>query len=364
MPEKVQEFKEALKNKAIDVQDLINMSTGERTKLLEKYAGENASDVNLLFEKKLVLKNKALGLKNFFSKLTESGRFSKEKVADLQKRMEDWKNTQEERIMSPKEEQTFLNDLANRTNDVTVTKEEAGNIFDLSSKADEYKKSFDGEKWTDDTARGNYGATKVLLNNYLGELKGENATIKEKWAGRKEEFKAQREDVGDVKAVLNLGEDAIKAVSDNMVALSASLDNSFLGRQGLKTLTSGNPKIWWNEMVVKSFKDIKNTLGGKNTMDALMADVYSRPEYINGEYQKAGVIDTKIEEQFPSSLPERLPFIGKAFTFSPFIKIAFCIKVVAVKCVLKVLAVTKASFAEFFTLIGSQNFSSQLASSL
>jgi hypothetical protein len=316
IPEKVQEFKKALKEKEIDIQKLVNMSSAERSKLFEKYAGENASDVNLLFEKKLVLKNKMLGLQNFFGKLTDSGRYSPEKVADMKKKAEDWKKTQEERILSPKEQEAFLNDLANDVNDVTVSREEAGQIFDLSRKADDYKKEFDGENWKNEDDRLAYGAAKVQLDNYIAALKGENVSVKEKLKGRMEEFKAQKEEVGTTKAIVDLGYDTIKAISDNAISLAASLDNSFMGRQGLKTLTSGNPGIWWNEMVTKSFKDIKDTMGGKDTMNALMADVYSRPDYINGEYQRAGIVDKAVEEAYPSSLAERLPFLGKAFTAS------------------------------------------------
>jgi hypothetical protein len=50
-------------------------------------------------------------------------------------------------------------------------------------------------------------------------------------------------------------------------------------------------------------------------MDALNADIYSRPNYLNGEYRKAGVI-AKTEEQFPATLAERIPGAGRVFKAS------------------------------------------------
>ena len=58
LPEKIEDFKKALVTRKINIADLLNMETAERTKILEEYAGENAKDVNRLFEEKLILKNR------------------------------------------------------------------------------------------------------------------------------------------------------------------------------------------------------------------------------------------------------------------------------------------------------------------
>ena len=85
MPDKVNEFKQALKKQDIKIADLLNMDTATRTEMLRKYAGDNAPDVNRLFEQKLVLKNKELGIRNWASKIGEIGRYSpKGKVELLQ----------------------------------------------------------------------------------------------------------------------------------------------------------------------------------------------------------------------------------------------------------------------------------------
>ena len=56
--EKIAEFKKALKNKDLDVFELIRMTTKARTELFRKFAGEEAKKMNTLFEEKIVLKNR------------------------------------------------------------------------------------------------------------------------------------------------------------------------------------------------------------------------------------------------------------------------------------------------------------------
>jgi hypothetical protein len=58
---------------------------------------------------------------------------------------------------------------------------------------------------------------------------------------------------------------------------------------------------------------------GEAVMSAIRADIYSRPNALNGKYNAAkggyglGVL---YEEAFPSSLPEKLPFLGRIFKAS------------------------------------------------
>ena len=63
-PKDVEKFKQALKSKEINIGELINMDSAKRTELLRNYAGDVAPEVNLLFEQKLVLKNRMQGIKN------------------------------------------------------------------------------------------------------------------------------------------------------------------------------------------------------------------------------------------------------------------------------------------------------------
>lgn len=135
LPEKIAEFRQALKNKELDIKKLIEMSTEERTAALEEYAGENAKDVNTLFEQKLVLKNRVAGLKNWASKMGMVGKYSEEGSAEVAKAIADYRAKQQERIFSPEENEAFLNDLADKKLGIHVSREVAAKVFELSQKA-------------------------------------------------------------------------------------------------------------------------------------------------------------------------------------------------------------------------------------
>ena len=315
--EKINEFKKALKGRELKVEDLLKMSTEERISVFEKYAGENASDVNLLFEQKLILKNKIQGIKNALSKIGEIGKYDPMKKIELEKALEEFKAKQSERIFNPKEEETFLNALADKKLGTHITEEQAKTIFDLTEKTSELFNGFDktkssGQKWESPKAKAEYGASKVVLGKYLQLVKEGGASIKDTLKARGSEFRQEWKEY-PVKAIANLLGDTLKTISNNMISIVATLDNSFLGRQGLKVLLT-KPSIWWNG-AKNSFIDIAKTFKGEETRDALMADIYSSENYINGMYEKAKLIP-KSEEQFPTSLPERIPFLGKAFKAS------------------------------------------------
>ena len=306
--DKIEEFKKALKERKIDIAHLINMSTEERTKLLANYAGESAKDVNTLFEQKLVLKNRIQGIKNWTSKVGEIGRYNPEKKVELAKLAEEYKAKQEERIFNPKEDEAFLNDLADTKLGTHITKEEAKNIFDLTSKADELKSKFDTKTstWSSESDRLSYGASKVALEKYVDFTKNNKFSLKNVLKSNLLEIKQ-----AGYKAPAVAISKIINAIKDNSVALVAILDDSFLGRQGLHTLQT-HPTIWW-KAAINSVADWAKTIKDPDSAtDALWADIYSKPNYINGEYDLAKLIP-KTEEQFPTSTPELIPGVGRVF---------------------------------------------------
>ena len=138
-PEKLDEYKKAWKDKELNIRDLINMSSEDRTALFEKYAGKDAKKMNTLFEEKLVLKNKVAGLKNFQNKVLEQGRYDGAKKEEMAKALSEYRARQQERILSPKEHEAFLNDLADKMIGTHISKEVAGKIFELGAKADALK---------------------------------------------------------------------------------------------------------------------------------------------------------------------------------------------------------------------------------
>ena len=135
-----------------------------------------------------------------------------------------------------------------------------------------------------------YGRAMVAFGNYVTELK-DNA--------KKMTFVEAIKRPG--KLVVELG-----GVSRS---IKASMDNSALLRQGWKTLWT-NP-FYWTRNAIKSFQDIGKTIGGKNVIDEVKADIFSRPYY--DKMKTADLAVATIEEEFPSALPEKIPGIGRIY---------------------------------------------------
>lgn len=309
LPNKVEEFKKALREKQITLADLIKLDHADLVKMLEPYAGVNAKDVALMIEEKLILKNRVLGLKNAISKLTESGRYSPKRKAELEQIAAEYKAAQMKRVFSPKENESFLGGVAEKITGTEITKEEAMKAFELSEKASELRKVFEN---SDVNKSNEYGAAKVVYEKYLESLKNPDLPLSEV-------IKEYGEEIGELwkenkpATVVKILTDTISKTSETAISGAASWDNSFIGRQGAITLIK-NPKIWWN-MARKSFTDFYKTLKGQEPLDVLMADIYGRRNSVEGLYEKAKLFP-KTEEQFPTSIPEKIPYLGRMFKAS------------------------------------------------
>jgi hypothetical protein len=194
----------------------------------------------------------------------------------------------------------------------TITKEEAATIVELSKITAGARTAM--EQGGDRLA---YGAARVAFEKYADSLKNEKQTISQMIKSRMLEAKSTFKE-NKVKAAVDLFKDTLMTISDNAISIVASIDNSFIGRQGLNTLMT-HPSVW-GPAAKASFADIYKTMaskhGGDAVKDALLADAYSMPNYLNGSYATAKLIP-KTEEQYPTSLPERLPLgVGRIFKAS------------------------------------------------
>jgi hypothetical protein len=176
--------------------------------------------------------------------------------------------------------------------------EEAGNIVSMAKIASELKAQRDagGERMP-------YGRARVKLSNYVGNLKTEAKKM-------------------SVSEYLRNPTTALVEAAGLTKAMAASLDNSAIGRQGMKILWT-NPEIWAKNSA-KSFKDISDTLGGKEVLDEVMADVVSRPNY--DKYVKDKLAIGVLEEAFPTHLPGQIPIFGKLFKASEAAYTAFMMR--------------------------------------
>lgn len=293
----------ALKSKDISIEKLYSMSDVERNTIFKQYVGEDfAKFVNSEFEKAM-LSNQKKAISNWIQKIANV----KEPVRkDLLNKV-----GKLEKILTPDDEFGFLNDLASQKLGVGVTEEEASTILKLKSEIDDFKTKIPENSPKNSEERLAYGLAVDDFKQFVGKLKNEanDLTLKEY---------AQPKNWG--KGIIDLA-----GVLKSSVA---TLDNSFIGRQGIKTLLSGNYKLW-ADTALQSFKNFGEELVQKSNglfkerndavMKAIRADIYSRPNALNGKYNAAkngyglGLLN---EEAFPSSIPEKIPLLGRLFKAS------------------------------------------------
>ena len=249
---KIVEFRKALKNKELDILKLMRMPDSEaRIGVLKKFFGDDAKDVNLLFEQKLILKNWVQGVKNWASKTGEIGRYDPLKKVEMAKLLEQWKEQQRGRMFNPKENESFLANLVEEKLGTRISEVEAKSLFTLQSKANTLKSKIDiNLSRFDRTSEqqkiaSEYGSAQVVANKYLESLKGQGRGLKEELKNYSHQVRQDWKEgkVDTVKSVLGT---AIKTINDNSISMVASFDNSFIGRQGLHTLQT-HPVIWRSE---------------------------------------------------------------------------------------------------------------------
>ena len=315
-------LKEAFVSGKLDPFKLSEMSSEQRRVALEKFIdAENAANVNSLFESKLLLKNQVQGFKTWAKSLVGL----KPKIKrDLLTKIE---RLNEIGVLDPADLKSFKEDLARTRLGFGVTFEEAKVINELSAKRVESKEAWEAKlkenpewetdpyastkEWKNDQARIDYGLKQVALENYVNDLR---VQAKSKGVSLKED---------PVRSIANAIKESPTFFSNLFKSTMASFDDSFFGRQGIKNLygTPSQKRIWVKNFV-KSFSDIAMELRrakvkGVRPMDMIKAEVYSRPNAVNGKY-KAGDyrLDVLHEEAIPTSLPEKIPGLGRLFTAS------------------------------------------------
>lgn len=310
------EFKRRIKSGEISPANLLKMSPQARHDYFVSFLGEeNAKYVNALVERKLIGQNIESGLraaareilgmkvpagKDIFSRINRALEHDKM----VQERMD--KVASGELQLGPKESvggkiltfdtiEEFKADLVSKIVGADVSADEATTIGELSKQVQETKTEL--EKGGD---RFKYGAAKVALKNYVRDLKLEAEKPKSLKEAGTNIFKHPLESLSKVAGIAK--------------GLKATLDNSFIGNQARKTIFT-DPKQWASN-ALKSFETIFKTLKGEEAVDAIEADILSRPNAINGRQAKAKLAIGSVEEAFPESLPEKIPLLGRVFKAS------------------------------------------------
>lgn len=282
-------FLQKVKSGEVDPEKLSSMTSAERRVFFASFLGdENSRHVNALFESKLLLKNQQQGVINWAKKV---GGLKPEVQRDILSRVERMTD-----ILQPKEMDAFLEDLAAQKLGVSVTMEEAGKIVELSKKVSETKAVIPETDPIRSPKRMDYGTALSLFKEYVGGLK-----VQAKQLAPKELLTNPMELVQELGGITK--------------SIASSFDNSFFGRQGFVTMIN-EPDIWGRNFI-KSWGDIGKELKGIDAITPIKADVFSRPNALNGKY-KALKLDIGLEgeEAFPSRFPERIPFFGRIFKAS------------------------------------------------
>lgn len=293
-------FRQAVKEGKINPDDLSIMTSAERNLMFEHLLGkENASTVNALIESKLLLKDQQRG---FIDAIQQVLGTKSPAAKDLLSRI-----NKMDSLLNPAEKEAFMQDLASQKIGTKVNYEEAQQISQLANDTQTALDNATGEIGS--PSRLDYGAKLVKMQDYIKELKLPNETTAENAKRTLGEFKANP---------LKATGKTVNEVAGLAKGVKASLDNSAIFRQGWKTLFT-NPDLWAKN-ALDSFSNIKNQLGkdafDNTVIDGVKADVYSRPNAINGNYKRMGIDIGNMEEAFPTTLPEKIPLFGRLYKAS------------------------------------------------
>lgn len=285
-------FLAALKDGSVSLDKMVDMGSPGRVRHLTPIFGEAAAhEVNALFESKLLLKNQKQGIVNFVKQTAG--------LSDRQKLDFIAKVNKLDKVLQPEDERAFLEDLAAQKLGAAVTVDEARAISKGAKLITDLKEQGWDDKaqaWTSEADRLKYGTAYEEYQDYVGTLlRDANAPTFKEWSKSPKQW--------------------LLTTASATKGIVASLDNSFFGRQGIKMLFTNPDK--WGSAFVKSWGDIGKELRGIDAMKAIKADVFSRPNAMNGKYRNAKIaFGIEFEEAFPSSLPEKIPVFGRFYKAS------------------------------------------------
>jgi len=287
-----QKFLAALKSGAIDPGKLMDMTSADRRAYFAKIVGPaNAEGVNAAFESKLLLKDQIAGLQRWATDMSGLSPKTRKDFIEKVKKLEN--------VLEPAEEKAFLADLAAKKFGASVTFDEAKTISTGAKNISALKEKWnaDTQEWTSETDRLAYGTALVAYQDYVGVLmRDANAKNFKEWLTQP-----------NGRALLD--------AANSVKGVVASLDNSFFGRQGLRTLIN-HPDIWAKGFV-KSWSDMASVAVGGDPISALKADIYSRPNAMMGKYDNMKLaLGQQFEEAFPTALPEKIPVFGRVYKMS------------------------------------------------
>ena len=253
---------------------------------------ENVTEVNTLMESKMLLKDWKSGMVTAVKKLTGLTESAKTDIISKIQKMD--------KLLSPADTKSFYADITAKRLGADVNIEEANQVAKLAKDAGAARDAIKPTDPIKSDSRLDYGAKTVALQNYISDLKH---SVDQSGF---DQFK---------KAPISTAITEAKKIFSLSKAIKNVGDLSSLFHQGWKALTT-HPVIWAKNAML-AFKDAGMSLGVKGTdntiTDAIKAEIISRPNALDGTYQKMGLDIGNTEEQLPSRMPEKIPLFGRLY---------------------------------------------------
>lgn len=288
-------FMDAIRDGRITPEKMLKATSKERQAILGGIIGpENAGWVNAALEAKILLKDQNRGMVTWAKKvggITPAVR--RDMLTTIQK------NT---RVFDPTTADTFLESLAAKKMGAEITFDEAKNVSDFATKVETSKAKIAPDEPHGSPNRLEYGDALVAFKNYVGDLKQHAARVGDTFPSKALWYLKPK----------HWPQSFVRSAGAAKSFLS-TLDNSWFGRQGIKMLLKGQYRIW-GKGFLKSWVDIGRELIGRDAMDVIRSEAYSRPNAINGKYDALGIdIGLQAEEAFPSQVLTKIkiPFLSR-----------------------------------------------------
>lgn len=293
--------------------DLSNMSSAERIKALNDVMGTGGKDINLLYEKTLLLKNKAKAFDKFIDDISGISADKKAKLKEqIAKRLSNRKET-----INNEELLGIVQDTLNKKYDLDIPNEVVSSMFNIRKEIDSLKQVAEG------TMDGSpeklaWGMKEGELSDIIAELKNSSTdnllqTIKKSLQESGAKISAQQ-------GLLGKTGQALEEVVSDIVGIpakgiKAAWDASYIFRQGLKVLTA-DPKIWGTRVggSLKSWTNVYSKEFMKDVYNGFRADIVTRDLYQDAIKSKLAI--GVIEDFFPTNVAEKIPLLGNLFKAS------------------------------------------------
>ena len=248
---------------------------------------ESAEWLNREMEKRLFIPGQTQATKDWLKKLEKKGRPIRQKQAIIDRIVA------KKDVMNPRESRQYMESVAKQLMGFEIDRADAKAMFDLSASINELKKKLLAIVPDYDT----YTAKQ------LNELSGDALKARTELGVKLVEFQRKYEEVSlkaQARAIENKGKagkagEWILKLAGNIKSLKASVDFSFL-RQLQNTAY-----VNWGAFKNAMKSGYKAWLESEQGVDTMLADLLTRPNALNGNYNAFGIEVGIKEEAFPES---------------------------------------------------------------